>query len=147
MKITLCGSIAFYTEMQEIQNKLEKMGHEVKVPPIEVPGKDGTMISVQEYYNIRREAGADEKWVWDNKAKAIMNHFEKEEWADAILVTNIEKKGVAGYVGGNTLMEMGVAFYLKKPIYLLNQVPEISYKEEILGMKPILISGDLSKIS
>jgi len=43
-------------------------------------------------------------------------------------------------------MEMGLAFYLKKKIYLLNEVPELPYKEEILGVKPIILNGDLSKI-
>ena len=43
-------------------------------------------------------------------------------------------------------MEMGVAFYLHKKIFLLNPIPEISYREEILGMKPIIINGDLSLI-
>ena len=57
-----------------------------------------------------------------------------------------DKNGVKGYIGGNTLMEMGLAFYLKKKIYLLNEVPELPYKEEILGVKPIILNGDLSKI-
>jgi len=43
-------------------------------------------------------------------------------------------------------MEMGLAFFFKKKIYLLNDVPELSYKEEILGLKPVVINGDLSKI-
>jgi hypothetical protein len=41
---------------------------------------------------------------------------------------------------------MGVAFYLNKPIYLLNPVPEISYKEEILAMFPMVVNDDLTKI-
>ena len=41
---------------------------------------------------------------------------------------------------------MGLAFYLKKKIFLLNDIPEMSFKEEILGMKPIVINNDLSKI-
>jgi len=62
-------------------------------------------------------------------------------------VLNYDKKGVKGYVGGNTLMEIGVAFFLSKPIYLLNDIPEdVSYAEEILGMMPIVINGDLAKI-
>jgi len=43
-------------------------------------------------------------------------------------------------------MEMGLAFFLKKKIYLLNQIPELSYKEEVLGMRPIILGGDFSKI-
>ena len=41
---------------------------------------------------------------------------------------------------------MGLAFYLRKPIYILHNIPEIGYKEEILGMKPRVIDGDFGKI-
>lgn len=39
--------------------------------------------------------------------------------------------------------EMGLAFHLGKPIYLYNPIPEISYKEEILGMKPVVMNRSL----
>ena len=146
MKITLCGSIAFYPEMTEIKNKLETAGHEVKLPPTKIKDGKGNLITVEEYYEIRKSAPASEKWVWDQKSRSINEHFAKEEWADAILVTNFDKKNISGYIGGNTLMEMGVAFFLKKKIYLLNPIPELSYTEEILGMNPIIINGDISKI-
>ena len=68
-------------------------------------------------------------------------------WADAALVANFDKNGVVGYIGANTLIEMGVAFYRKKPIYVLNSIPEMSYTEEILGMQPIVVNGDLAKIT
>jgi len=147
MKITICGSIAFFREMLEVRDKLEKLGHEVKLPPTEIPGPDGNMISVEEYYRLRKQASKEEKWIWDRKKDAITNHFKKVEWGDVALVLNYDKKGVKGYVGGNTLMEIGVAFFLSKPIYLLNDIPEdVSYAEEILGMMPIVINGDLAKI-
>ena len=76
----------------------------------------------------------------------LLQHFNKVVWADAILVLNYDKNGVKNYIGGNTLMEMGLAFFLKKKIYLLNQIPELSYKEEVLGMRPIILGGDFSKI-
>ena len=43
-------------------------------------------------------------------------------------------------------MEMGFAYYLKKPIYLLNPMPKISYFEEIRDVQPIILKGDLTKI-
>lgn len=146
MKITLCGSIAFYDEMLEVKARLESLGHEVKLPPKEVRGKDGELISVEEYYEIRKAADASEPWIWERKAEAIQAHFDKVEWADVVLITNYDKKGIDGYVGGNTLMEMGVAFHLKTPIYLLKRIPDIGYDEEIKGMHPILIDEDLSLI-
>ena len=146
MKITLCGSIAFYDEMLEAKKALEKAGHEVKLPPNMVKNEAGEMFSVKEYYSKRKTATDNETWVWDRKAEAIMNHFQKVSWADAILVCNYDKRDIKDYIGGNTLMEMGIAFYLKKKIFLLNRIPELSYKEEILGMKPVVVNRDLSLI-
>ena len=105
------------------------------------------MMPVQDYYLRRKAATTDTGWIWDRKAEAITAHFEKVEWADAILVTNYDKNDVPGYIGGNTLMEMGVAFFLRKPIFLLRQIPVLSYKEEIIGMKPIVIEHDFARIS
>jgi len=146
MKITICGSIAFFPKMQEVEQELLKLSHEVKLPPVEVPGEDGKMIPVAEYYKIRKQAGEEATWVWERKAEAIRTHFNKIAWSDAILVLNYTKNGVEGYIGANTFLEMGVAFHLNKKIYLLKQVPNIPAKEEILGMKPIMIDGDLGKI-
>lgn len=146
MKITLCGSIAFIDEMDAVRKELETLGYEVKLPPLEIEGGDGKMIPVKEYYAIRKAADDDHVWVWKRKAEAIHEHFGKVVWADAVLICNYDKNGVASYVGANTLLEMGLAFHLNKPIYLLNPIPEVSYKEEILGMQPIVIDGDLKKI-
>ncbi len=146
MKITICGSIAFQDEVLSVKEKLEKLGHKVKLWPSRLKDAKGKLIPVKEYYKIRKVAGDDEKWVWDRKAEAIRQHFNKVAASDAILVTNYDKNNIKGYIGGNTLMEMGLAFFLKKKIYLLNEIPELSYKEEILGMRPILIARDLNKI-
>jgi hypothetical protein len=146
MKITICGSIAFYKEMEETKGLLEALGHEVKLPPASFTDDNGKNISASQYYQIRKTSANGEKWVWDRKEMAMKLHFDKVAWSDAIVVLNYSKNNIAGYVGANTLMEMGLAMHLNKKIYLLNSIPEISYKEEILGMKPTVINGDLNKI-
>ena len=146
MRITLCGSIAFYDEMLRVKTQLEEAGYEVKLPPFEIKNDKGEMISVKKYYEMRKMETSDTSWIWDQKARSIHEHFDKITWSDAILVTNYDKKGIVGYIGGNTLMEMGLAFHLGKKIYLLNQMPEMQYKEEIIGLRPKVIFGDLSKI-
>lgn len=146
MKITICGSIAFYHEILKTKEELEKMGHEVKLPPSQLEDGNGNPISALQYYEIRKTSSGNEAWVWDRKEWAMKKHFDKIVWSDAILVLNYDKNKIEGYVGANTLMEMGLALYLNKKIYLLNSIPEISYKEEILGAKPIIINGDLNKI-
>jgi hypothetical protein len=60
------------------------------------------------------------------------------------LVTNFAKNGVEGYIGGNTLMEITLAYYFKKPIFILNNIAEDSLiKEEIYGVNPVFLKGEL----
>lgn len=146
MKITICGSIAFYNEMLKTKEELEALGHEVKLPPSQLNDENGSPISALRYYEIRKTSLGDEGWVWDRKEEAMRRHFDKVVWSDAILVLNYDKNNIKGYVGANTLMEMGLALFLNKKTYLLNAIPEMSYKEEILGVKPVIINGDLTKI-
>ena len=153
MKITVCGSIAFYKEMEEIRDELLVLGHEVKIPELseEAPAEFGGDKKVYFGQYLEENGGIDafppEHAVWDLKESAIRAHFEKVEWCDALLIANYEKRGITGYVGGNTLIEMGVAFYAKKPIYILNPISsELSYKMEILAMRPVILDGDLTKV-
>ncbi len=146
MKITLCGSIAFYPEMLAAQKSLESLGHEVKLPPATVTAADGTQMPVTEYYRVRKAAGRADTEIWDMKEKAIRAHFNKVAWADGILVLNYDKNSIPGYVGANTLMEIGLAFHLNKKIYFYKPIPEMSYSEELRGTKPIVINENLSKI-
>lgn len=146
MKITICGSIAFLDEMQDIKQQLEELGHEVEIPPLEIPDKNGAMISAKELYKIRKSANQTDAWVWERKADAIQKHFDKVVWSDAILVLNYDKNNIPYYIGANTLLEMGLAFHLKKKIFLLHPIPEISYQEEVCGMHPTVIHEDLSRI-
>lgn len=154
MKITLCGSIAFYKEMELVRDELVKNGYEVKIPELalEVPEDYGGGKKLYFGQFIEQNGGIDAfptgHKIWDLKEGAIEDHYKKIEWCDVILVINGEKRGIQGYVGGNTLIEIGVAFYLKKKIYLLNPVSsELSYKQEIMGMKAVILDGDFGKIS
>ena len=146
MKITICGSIAFYNEMLDVKEKLEQLGHQVKLPPFEVKDDNGNMIPVKEYYSIRKAETDDTSWIWDRKEEAMRLHFQKVEWSDPVLILNHDKNGVSNYVGANTLLELGLAFHLNKKLFLLNNIPDIGCKEEILGMKPSVINNDLTKI-
>lgn len=153
MKITICGSIAFYQEMEQLKEELEVNGHEVFIPLLsnEAPTKMGGGKKMNFGKYVEDNGGIDNfppgHEIWNLKEKAIRDHFDKIEWCDAIIVSNHEKKGISGYIGGNTLIEIGVAFYLKKQIYILNPVSsELSYKQEIYGMKPVLLNNDINII-
>lgn len=153
MKITVCGSIGFYKEMEQVRDELVRQGHEVKIPELalEAPSRFGGDKKVYFGKFIEENGGIDAfpagHEIWNLKEGAIRDHFEKIDWADAILVVNEEKRGIPGYVGGNTLIEIGVAFYTGKKIYILNDVSaELSYKQEVLGMKPVVLDGDVGLI-
>jgi hypothetical protein len=153
MKITICGSIGFYPEMESARDELLASGHEVQIPELalETPVEFGGGEKVYFGKFIEDNGGIDAflagHEIWSLKEGAIRDHYKKIDWADAILVINEEKRGIEGYIGGNTLIEIGVAFYLRKGIYILNPVSsELSYKQEILGMKPAMLEGDLGRI-
>lgn len=140
MKITLCGSIQFIEEMKQMKETLEKKGHSVLLP------KSAETNQTKDWWSTLRLENSEE--FIHLKAERMMEHFNKIEVSDAILVLNIDKNGVKNYIGGNTLMEMGLAFFLKKKIYLWNDIPQsVSYEEEIFGMNPTLLHQNLDILS
>jgi len=154
MKITICGSIAFYQEMEENKKLLEANGHEVSIPLLsnEAPAEMGGGNKIYFGKFIEDNGGVDafppNHEIWNLKEKAIRDHYEKIKWRDAILVSNHEKRGVEVYIGGNTLIEIGVAFFLGKKIYILNPISsELSYKQEIYSMRPVLLNGDINLVN
>lgn len=66
---------------------------------------------------------------------------------DAVLTLNFDKDGKKNYIGGATFLEIYEAFRNKKKIYFYNEIPEGMLYDEISGMSPIVINGDLSLIS
>lgn len=147
MKITICGSIAFIEDMQALKQRLEAAGHQVQIPPDEVFGPDGQPMPVAAYYHARKRAKEEDTWIWERKAQAMRLHFEKIAASDAILVLNPSKNGVEGYVGCNTLIEIGLAFFLRKKIYLLHPPGPQPCLEEILGIQPTLLQANLAPLN
>lgn len=147
MKLTICGSITFLDEMKQLKKNLERMDHSAKIPAVTVKDKHGIPLPAKEFYTkFKKTAAPKDTWIWRRVQGNIHAHFKKIGWSDAILVANYDKNGIAHYIGGNTLMEMGLALCLKKKIYLLNPIPEVSYKEEILAMQPVVIHARLDAI-
>jgi hypothetical protein len=135
--ITICSSANFYRDVVEIQDQLEKLGLKVIVPKNANVMKESGDFNVEHYKTWYADAKDYHK-----KSSLMRGHFDEVEKADAILVVNNEKHGVKNYVGGNTLIEMALAFYLNKPIFIQNEVPsESAFLEEILGMQPIELHG------
>ena len=139
--IVICTSAAFYQHANEIAEELKKRGYMVVVPATAIIMKNDNN------YDVKRIK------TWYERPKDVhikqgraRKHFDEVEKGDAILIVNDDKPGKPTYIGPNTTMEWGLAYYLKKPVYLLNSVnKDHNFYEEALGMATV-IDGDLSKI-
>ena len=83
----------------------------------------------------------------DGGYDAMNAHFAKIRESDAVLVCNYTKKGIENYIGANTFLEMGHAYALEKPIYVLNKLPDQPFiNDELKAFGVIELDGDLAKI-
>ena len=134
MKITICGSIKFYKEMLKAKKILEKQGHKIFMP-IKARGVD--------YWEEDNTKRVEAK----KKFKFITKYLDKIERSDAILVVNVNKKDIKNYIGANTFLEMGFAYYRKKKIFILNPLPNQPYIiDELLTFDPVVLHDNLKRI-
>lgn len=93
------------------------------------------------YQDIRDVDGDDETFT-KIKNRLTKDNFKNVSNCDCLFILNKTHRNVENYVGGNSFMEMVVAFYLNKPIFLLNPIPEgMHYTEEIKSLYPIVTNG------
>ena len=134
MKIVICGSIKFYQDMLNVKKELEKLGHKVLMP-VKAEGVD--------YWSKDNKARVEAK----KKFEFIGEHLDKIESGNAVLIVNVTKKEIENYIGANTFLEMGFAYYRKKKIYTLNTLPNQPYIiDELLTFDPVILNGRLDKI-
>jgi len=77
----------------------------------------------------------------------MREHFSEVEKGDVVLVINETKHNLANYIGGNVLLEMGLGFYLHKPLLVFNDLPEeSSYKENLIALGAIPLRGDFKAL-
>ncbi len=141
--LTVCTSASFYKQAVEVAEQLHTLGFEVVLPETARKMETSGDFDVSHYKTWFKNS-AD----YHKKSRLMREHFKEIEKGDAVLVLNYEKHGQQNYIGGNVLMEMSLAFWLNKPIYVLNSIPEDSpFVEEIKGFEPIILSGKLEDIS
>ncbi len=149
MTITICSSVDFSPKIIEIKKELEMAGHQVNIPYFTQKMIDGE-ISYEEYVKAKEDNGGDILLRAVEPIDMIQRYWNYIKNSDAILVLNLNKKGVDNYIGGSTLMEMGFAYGHEKKIFLFNPIPvrseRIHYVDEIIDMEPIVINGDLTLI-
>lgn len=139
MKIMIIGSMAFTNEMLELKDELHKLGHEVDIPfGAEPHMNDKTFVD---------NLDGNLEFCIENDIMRRNFDFIKEH--DAVLVINHRRNEVDGYIGISALMELGVAHFLRKKIFLLNPIPDYKshrWAHEVEIMQPIILNGDLGKI-
>ena len=137
MKLMICASKYCYKYIPKVKDELEGMGHTVTLPNC--------------YEDPMLEERIKEEGNKGNFLKFKRRMFEEQEEKiranDGVVVLNYEKNGQPNYVGGSTFLEMFKAFELDKKIYLMNPSPDNILKDEIEGMNPVVLNGDVSKIS
>ena len=140
--ITICSSASFYKEVVEVEKVLKSMGFKILVPLTVGLMKKSSDFRVETYKTWFKNSD-----TYDRKTFLTKHHFNKVTKGDFVLVLNYEKNGKPGYIGGAVLCEMAIGLHFGKKIFILNPIQEdVNYKEEILGMKPVILNGDLSKI-
>ena len=139
MKIMISGSMAFAQEMVDAKETLESMGHIVFVP-----------YDIEQHLEnpdfVDDLAGNLQHFI---ETDIMRKCFDLVAQSDAVLVLNLQRKGINGYIGTSTLMEIGLAYYLGKKLFLYNDIPhwdEVRWAHEINIMQPAIIHGDLSKV-
>jgi hypothetical protein len=140
--IALCASVSFYKELFEIENNLKEMGYKVLIP------KTARRMQRTGDFDVLKHKTWFQNSAEYKKKKALMDdHFKKIINSNAILVVNNKKNGLNGYIGGNVLMEITVAYMKKLPIYLWNDIGEENpFEEEIRAMRCVILNRNLSKI-
>lgn len=135
MRITICGSMDFASEMLKIGEDLTTEGHVVSYPELTEKYAAGE-LSKQNNPHLKKELGL------------MRLHFKKIRSSDSILVVNGDKNGVRGRIGANTFIEIGIAFEHEKVIFLLEDAPSFDYiSEELEAMYYISLKGDLANIN
>jgi len=137
MKIVICGSMKFSKEMLKIKEKLNSLGFDNVVVPRNADKYASNQLAEENSYeSIKNKIEED----------LIRSHYEEIKSADAVLIVNYDKNGIANYIGGNSFLEAAFAHVLKKKLYLLFEIPNMSYSDELKAMQPIILNNDLSKI-
>ena len=139
MKILIICSTSFYDRIDPIMNTLKEKGHTVITPNCydnPVTSEDNQKKSDEEYYAFFKEMYIESR--------------EKIADIDAVLVLNYTKikngKEYENYIGASTFLEMYEAFMQNKKIFVMNNLPDNMLYDDLKGMNPIIINGDIDMV-
>lgn len=137
MRIVVGGSMVFAKDQLEAKVSLEALGHEVLVTD-----------DIEDYVDSPAiKASFEEELKISLEYDIMRSFFNKIEESDGLLIVNNKKRGIEGYLGTSVLMEMGLAYYLKKKVYLVNPIDmDQGYALEVALINPVVLSGDLGLV-
>jgi hypothetical protein len=134
MKIVICASMSAAEKIIQVKEELENLGHQVVVP-----------ANMERH--LAKTFNAHESTEEKIKDDLIRKYFQEIRHADAVLALNYDKNGIKNYIGGNTFLELAFGHVLDKKLFLINDIPEVSYRDEIIAMQPNILEGDLTRIT
>lgn len=138
--IVICASASLYEKIIPIETELKSMGYKVVIPITAKRMKKDNNFSFNKPWKTNPE-------MYDKKRLLMNIHFKEIIKGDSVLIANFDKAENKNYIGGNVLMEITIAYYFKKRIILLFDIDKNSpILEEVYGVNPLILNGDLSKI-
>lgn len=135
MKIFIICSKHHYHKVDEIKKILEENGHIITLPNC----FEDPMFELRLLESDKKAHGEWVSKAWDESENKIKD-------SDAVLVVNLEKNNQQNYIGGATFTEIFMAYRMKKKVFLFNDIPESIFKDELTGISPIILNGNLTKI-
>ncbi len=128
--LALCGSMDFFDQMSFLSDRLKALGIFVYLPTSEEVKIDYSASSDSELAKLKKQF--------------IDDHLRKIRASDAVMIVNLGKREIEGYIGANTLMEAAFAYALGKVIFVLHRLGEQPCRPEVLGMQPVFLDGSLT---
>jgi hypothetical protein len=102
-------------------------------------GADVLLPDLQRYQHIRDVEGRQEEFD-QIKHRLSRENAELVASTDVLYILNADHRNIPNYVGGNSFYEMSIAFFLNRPIWLMNEVPDnMPYTEEIRSFFPKIV--------
>jgi hypothetical protein len=134
-KIFIGGSMHFSKKMLEVQKQLQKLGYEALVPTDTHECLDNPNLNMDVDHCTSRDIDKE--------------NFDLVVKSDAFLVLNYPKNNIDGYIGGATLMEIGLCRHFNIPVILLHSLPsknKLRYSLEVEITKPYILNGNIENI-
>lgn len=130
-KIVICGSMMFFEEMVNCQKQLKELGIESIIPKEE--SKAVSLYDENQFMEFKKKV-----------SRAYLKKIRDKDTA-GVLIYNAEKRGLANYIGANTLAELAMAFTWNRKIFLFNDI-YLPLKDELQAWDSICLHGDLKRL-